>query len=742
MSEVTRRGFMKIMAVAGGGLTVGFLVEGCKHVSGGQALGGGFHPNAWVRITPDNVVTFFLDRAEMGQGVTTSHTQLLCEELEVSPDQVKVEFAPADYDAFGVQLTGGSTSVTSQWDIIRQAGATARELLRQAAAKRWGVPVAEVTAKDGTLHHPKHGTLRYGDVATAAAEERVGEVELKEPKAWQVIGKPVGRLDAAMKTDGSARFGMDVQVEGMLIAVVIRPPVLRGTLRRFDARKALEVKGVQRVLAIPQGVAVVADNYWAARKAAPLVDVLWNDGEMASFSTDALREKHIALLREEAKTVTSEGDVDKAMASAKRTLRAVYEVPFVHHSTMEPMNATAHVEEGRTRVWAPTQAPTIVKDAVARMTGHAHKDIDVVTTFMGGGFGRRALADFVAEAVEISKRVHAPVKVVWSREDDMRHGQLRPASMSLCEGAVGDDGMPVAWHHRMTGQSIAYAFSNMLGAMAPEMMPRPIMDFLGGGLGKLFIDGHIVDPTAVEGASDQPYKIANQKVEIAIYESGIPVFPWRSVGHSINAFVVESFIDELAHLGGKDPYQLRRALLADHPRQRAVLDAAAQAIGWQTAPPPGRFRGIAQHHCFNSYCAHAMEISVDGGQLRVHRVASAIDCGRVVNPDIVAAQMEGGVMYGLSAALKQRIDFDAGRVRQSNFHDYPMLRMHEAPEITTVIVPSEERPTGVGELAVPPTAPALANAIFAATGVRLRRLPLEPDLALVAAGKKPVEVTL
>jgi CO/xanthine dehydrogenase Mo-binding subunit len=592
-----------------------------------------------------------------------------------------------------------------------------------------------------------HGKVHYGELAATAHEHTIDEDELvlKDAKDWHTIGKPMRRLDSYAKTNGSAVFGIDVQVPNMLIAVVVRSPVLRGSVKSFNDTRAKQVRGVKHVVQIPQGVAVVAENYWQARKGAAALDVEWNAGPMQRFSTDALRARHLELLRDEAKEVGSNGDnIDDALAAAAKKIDGVYEVPFLHHATMEPMNATAFVDEANQKctIWAPTQSPTVTKEVAARLLDYSHAQVEVVTTYMGGGFGRRGIMDFVSEAVEVSRRVKAPVKVVWSREDDMRNGQLRPASITYVEGGVDANGMPAALRHRIAGQSLIVAFADMVGAMAPEMVPRPLLDFVGSGLKSIVANGHLTDPTAIEGAADSPYAIPHRKVEFALHDSGVPVFPWRSVGHSINAFVVESFMDELAHLGGKDPLEVRRALLKDAPRELGVLEAAANGIGWETPAAPGRFRGIAQHACFNSFCAHAVEISVDGGRLRVHRVVSAIDCGRAINPDLVAAQMESGVIYALSATLKQRIDYDHGMVQQSNFHDYPILRMAETPQIDTIIVPSEERPTGVGELAVPPLAPALANAFFAATGVRLRRMPMQKDIDLVLAGKQPEVVTL
>lgn len=736
MSDVvtSRRGFLKIAAVAGGGLSVGFLVDGCAHVSGGAKVGGGFHPNAWLRITPDDKVTFFCDRAEMGQGIMTSHAQLLAEELEVDVTTVDVEFALADADKYGFQVTGGSTSTTSQWDVIREAGATARELLKSAAATRWGVPLDEVTASNGVVTHPSGLRASYGELADAAAREKVRKPTLKEPAQWKVIGQSITRVDAAAKVDGTAVFGLDVRVPGMLFAVVIRPPVPTGRVKSWRGVRAEAAPGVKSVREIPQGIAVVAATTWQAQQAAKLVEVEWDDGEMGSFSSVAQRDANAKALESPAKDVQSSGDVDAALAGAARRIKVSYEVPFLSHATMEPQNCTASVRPAMVEVWAPTQAATIAQEVASKITGRPYGEVVIHSTFMGGGFGRRALADFVAEAVELSMRMRAPVQVVWSREDDMRHGQYRPASIAVMEGAVDDAGMPVAWSHRMAGQTLMAAFVNMMGAFDPEVVPRPVADYLGSGVGEMFKKGMLTDPLAIEGAADQPYDVPHRRVEFSQAENKVPVFPWRSVGHSIHAFSVESFIDELATLGGKDPFELRRAMLKDDPRNKAVLELLAEKAGWGKPLPAGRFRGIAQHASFGSVAGHVVELSIESHRLHLHRVVSVIDCGVAVNPDLVKAQMESAVIYGLSAALKQRIDFEKGRVVQSNFHDFPLLRINESPDvIETFIVPSRERPSGVGELGVPPIAPALANALFAATGVRFRKLPLEGDLRQLLA---------
>jgi isoquinoline 1-oxidoreductase beta subunit len=733
---VSRRDFLRLSAVAGGGFSLGILVDGCAHVGGTQALGGAFHPNAWITITPQRV-TFILDRAEMGQGVFTSHAQLVAEELEIAPQDLHVEFAPADRDAFGIQLTGGSTSVTSQFEVLRQAGATAREVLRAAAARRWGVPPSQVTARAGAMHHAVHGTVRYTDLATDAARESIPEdVPLKKPAQWNVVGKPVLRLDAPSKVNGSAVYGLDFTLPGLLHAVVVRSPVPRGHLKAWDAARAKALPGVVKVVEIPHGVAVVADSTWRARKAARAVEAQWDDGKLGAFSSEQLRKVHAERLQQLGKEVAQHGDVNAALAKHTRQVGGVYEVPFLAHAPMEPMNCTAHVQPKRCDIWVGTQAASVVQEVAARITGLSHDQVHVHSLMMGGGFGRRSNTDYVAEAVEVARHLDGPVKVTWSREEDLRHGQYRPAATARIWGAVNDAGMPVAWYHRMVTQSLLSTFMDIAGVFAPEWVPRPLLRLGEGKASRFLLRGHVADPLVVEGSRPR-YEIPNLRVELSQHETGIPVTIWRSVGHSINAFTVESFVDELAHLGGKDPLELRRVLLKAHPRNRAVLELAAQKIGWGEPPAPGRFRGLAQHDCFDGYCAHAVEISVKDGALKIHRVVSAVDCGTVVNPDLVASQVEGSVMFGLSAALHQSIELKNGRVQQGNFHTYPLLSMADAPTVEVHIMPSTQPPAGVGELAVPSIAPALANALFAATGHRFRRLPLAEELASVLNSRTP-----
>ena len=740
-AKVTRRGFLEASLLGSGALLIGVHLPGCTGLQRRRDMAeraeetGVLVPNAWLQITPESEIIFLLDRVEMGQGTMTSHTMMVAEELEVEPTAIRVEMAPAgrayDNPELGFHITGGSTSVKGSWGPLRKAAAAAREMLRAAAAKQWEVDVAGCAAEDGVIVHRASGRRApFGELTRIAALLPVpGDPPLKPAGQFRFIGKPVDRLDARMKVDGTGIFGMDVRVPGMLHAVVIRCPVRGGTARGFRADAALGEKGVHQVFEVPSGVAVVADKYWQARTAAALVEVDWDEGVLAALDDEGLRAGMERRAREPGKAVRDDGDANRALARAGRTLEAVYEVPYLAHATMEPMSCTAHVTRDRCEIWAPTQGPGLAREVAARATGLHRRDVVVHTTLLGGGFGRRLAQDYVTEAVHVSRHMGKPVKVIWSREDDMQNDFYRPRTFNVLRAALDDDGQPVAWFHRIVGQSIlAHVGRDWMPAMAPDWMPTVLKGFVGGSAARKFENNTISDPTSVEGALEVPYALRNLRVEYAEHEPGVPVGFWRSVGHSENAFVVESFIDELAHAAGADPYRFRRGLLAGEPRHLRVLDLAAEKAGWGTPAAGGRHRGVAVHASFGSLCAQVVEVSVSGAKVRVHRVVCAIDCGLVINPDIVTAQMESAVVFGLSAALKQEVRFRKGRVQERNFHQYRMLRMHEMPVVEVHIVPSQESPQGAGEPGLPPIGPAVANAIFAATGKRIRRLPIEAAL--------------
>lgn len=707
---VSRRTFVKIGVVAGAGLTLGIAWRATRDpgVPPGDAT---FIPNAYLRIDEDGSITVLVPRSEMGQGVSTALPQLVAEELDVAWEQVSFEHAPA-HDAYGMMLTGGSTSVAASWEPMRRAGATARWMLREAAARRWGVPVVEVQTRDGVAVAPDGSSLSYADLAAdAAALDVPDDVPLKDPSEFRLIGTSAPRLDAEPKSTGRAIFGIDAGPPDARVAVVARSPVFGGTVRSFQADAALAVPGVDEVVRIGSGIAVVGDGYVAATEGRDALVVEWDEGPAAALGDTEIFERLRASIAD-GRSVRDDGDTTTALASAERTIRATYRLPYLAHATMEPMSCTAWVRDGRCTVWTGTQfqnGPAIIgggaRQVAASAAGVDADDTEVHTTFLGGGFGRRAERDFVREAAELAARIDGPVKVIWSREDDMRHDFYRPASHHELTASLDAEGAPRAWDHRIASQSI-------MQRLVPGWVPGPAARFAGDR-----------DPTSTEGAGSQPYRVPNVRVSYARVDLPIPVGFWRSVGHTHTGFVVESFIDELAHAAGRDPYEYRRALL-DDPRHLGVLDAVAEAADWGSPPAEGRARGIAVVASFGSWVAEVAEVSVENGRPRVHRVWCAVDCGVVVNPRIVRAQMESGIVYGLTAALFGEINIERGRVVQSNFHDYEMLRMDEAPAIEVVLVPSGDAPGGVGEPGTPPIAPAVANAIHALTGERVRRLPI------------------
>ncbi len=712
--NLSRRDFIKTGALAGGGLLLGVYLPPFGDPEGAlPASGSAFAPNAFIRIGTDDTVTVIVNHSEMGQGVYTSLSMLVAEELDADWSKVRAEAAPVDavynHTAFGVQATGGSTSTWSEWERLRKAGASGRAMLISAAAATWKVDPASCRAEQSQVSHPDSGRkLSYGALAEAASRLTPPEsVSLKDPASFKLIGTPVKRLDTPEKINGTGVFGLDVSVPGMLVAVVARPPVFGAKVKSFDAGKAKAVPGVRDVFQIDTGVAVVADGFWPAAKGRRALSIDWDEGPLATLDSRKQREEYAEIARRPGAVAKREGDAQAAMGMAARTVAAVYELPYLAHATMEPLNCVADVRPDGCDVWTGTQFQTFERMTAAQAAGLDPSKVRVHTTLLGGGFGRRAVIDchFVREAVQLSKAAGAPVKVVWSREDDIRGGYYRPAAYHSLSAGLDPDGVLAAWQHRIVCQSF------IAGTPFEAMMIK---------------DG--VDETAVEGAADLPYEIPNILVDWHQAPGGVPTLWWRSVGHSHTAFAVESFFDEMAHAAGKDPLEFRLALMGKHPRPKRVLELAAEKAGWGTPPPAGRARGLAVHESFGSFVAHVAEVSVSKqGKVRVHKVVCAIDCGPVVNPDTIRAQMEGAVVFGLTAALHGEITFEGGRVKQGNFHNYPMLRIDEAPEVETHIVPSTERMGGVGEPGVPPVAPAVGNAIFAATGKWIRRLPIRSE---------------
>jgi len=707
--QMERREFLKFSLAAGGGLLIGFSLPEADMLATAQAQSATvFMPNAFVRIGTDDRVTVIVNHSEMGQGVYTALPMLLAEELDADWNKVGFESAPVDpkynHPVFGMQITGGSSSVWSAFEQFRKAGAAARAMLIAAAAQQWNANPATLRTDSGAVLDGTNRKLTYGQLAEAAAKMTPPtEVALKDPKTFKLIGKPVKRLDTSEKVNGKAVFGIDVKMPGMLAAVVARPPIFGATMKSFDDSRARSMPGVRKIVAVPSGVAVIADSFWQAKMARESLHIDWDDSAMHTFSTSQMMQQ----FREQAKSpgtrVRREGDPDTAFSQAAKKIEAVYEFPYLPHAMMEPLNCAVDLRADSCEIWTGTQFQTVDRANAAKIAGLPPEKVQIHTTYLGGGFGRRAnpQSDFVVEAVHVAKAVGAPVKVVWTREDDMQGGWYRPAFLHAIAGGIDSSGNAVSWRSRLVGQSI------FAGTMFESLMK-----------------GKEYDPASVEGVDDLPYAIPNLAVESHKADVKVPVQWWRSVGHSHTGFATECFIDELATLAQKDPYQFRRALLPKHPRHLAVLDLAAQKAGWGKPLSKGRGRGIAVHFAFESYNAQVAEVSVEDGKIRVHRIVSAVDCGHYVNPGIIAAQLEGGAIFGASAALFQELTFENGRLQQTNFHTFPMMRMNECPEIETHIVESNEKSGGIGEPGVPCTAPAIANAIFAATGKRIRKLPI------------------
>ncbi len=722
---ISRRKFIAGSAVAGAGLVIGVRFSGVS-LEGQESDKAKPRkaPNpfeAYIHVKPDGRISLIVAKSEMGQGIKTGLAMILAEEACVDFNSVSVEQADTRPDLYEHMGTGGSGSTQENYMPLRRAGATVRELMITAAAQKWNVPKKECEAKRGTVVHEHSGrNATYGELVEAAQKLPLPDpekVELKDVSNFELIGHATPRVDIPAKVNGSAGFGIDVRVPGMLFAVVARCPTFGGKAAKFDAAKAKAVPGVRDVFEIPAlaadrftagGVVVLADSTWAAMKGRDALGISWDRGPAASESTEGMYAALRAAAHKPGKRVRNDGDVDKVLSNGAKKIDAVYELPLLAHATMEPMNITVHARGSDAEVWAPTQSPDWVQGTVAQVLDLKPEKVAVHTTLMGGGFGRRYMADFPAEAAQIAKVVGKPVQLVWSREDDMTHDFYRPATCHRMQGAVDANGRPLAWFHTMASTSIKGFWDPKADAAEDES----------------------------GGAKQIPYAIANVRLEFNPVASAVPRAWWRSVENSFNGFVVESFIDELAVAAGKDPFEFRRGLLAkpanwkakgeddpDPARLRGVLELAAQKAAWGTPLPKGRGRGIAAFFSFGSYFAEVAEVTVNGNDFKIDRIVAAVDCGQIINPESVRSQTEGAIIYGLGAALKNEITIKDGAVEQTNFDGYDPIRINEAPHIEVHLTRSKDDPGGMGEPGLPPAAPAVANAVFAACGQRLRKMP-------------------
>lgn len=726
IENLSRRRFLQGSA----GLTLGFCLPVALAANAGPGKAGDglaaavtFEPNAFLRIGADNSVTVISKHLEMGQGTYTGLATLVAEELDADWKSVRVEGAPADAKRYNnlfwgpAQGTGGSTAMANSWEQMRKAGAAARAMLVSAAAKKWQVPAGEITVQEGVVSHAasKHRAT-FGQLAVEAAGEAVPtDIKLKDPKDFRLIGKKASRRDSADKTNGKAQFTQDVFLPGMLVAVVAHPPRFGATVKSFDASRAKAVKGVVDVVQIPQGVAVLAADTWTAKKGRDALNVTWDESKAFKQGSDEILARYKEMAKTPGLVARNEGNSDAAFATAAKVVRASYDFPYLAHAAMEPMNCVIRLSAESCEVWNGEQLHTGDQYALAALFGLKPEQVNIHTLYAGGSFGRRACkdSDYVLEAAHIVKAIagRAPVKLVWLREDDMRGGYYRPLFHHALEAAIDGDGKLAGWRHRLVGQSI------LIGSPFEKMLVK---------------DG--IDGVSVEGAANLPYAIPNLKVDLHTpTDIGVPVLWWRSVGSSHTAFSTEAFLDQVAVALGKDPVALRLELLTAHPRHAAVLRLAAEKAGWDKPLAPGkagerRGRGVAVHESFNSYVAQVAEVTVArDGSFKVDRIVSAVDCGTAINPDNIRAQVEGGVGFALSAILYGEITLKEGRVDQSNFGDYPLLRINEMPRVEVHIVPSAAPPSGIGEPGVPPVAPAVANALAAATGKFLTRLPLRTN---------------
>ena len=722
LESPSRREFLKVIGIAGAGLTIGVSLSRPGSAAevrraASRETDGAFVPNAFIRINPDNSVAVVIKHLEMGQGTYTGLATLVAEELDADWNQIVAESAPADASRYNnllmgpTQGTGGSTAIANSFEQMRRAGAVAKAMLVAAAAEEWGVPAAEITVQNGVVSHGSSGNrATFGELSALAAGQPAPDpasLTLKDPKNFRYIGKSLPRKDVG-KIDGTAIFTQDIRMAGMLTAVVLHPPRFGAKVKTVRDRQARDSAGVVDVLQIPGGVAVLATDFWSAKKGRDLLEVEWDESEAVRYSSPKLLEEYTALADKPGLAARNDGDANAALSAAAKVIEATYEFPYLAHATMEPMNCVVQVQDGSCEIWNGAQLHTVDQSLVASVLGIQPEQVTINTLYAGGSFGRRANphSDYVVEAAHIARaKKGTPVKLVWTREDDTRAGYFRPMYVHKIRGALDAEGNPLAWEQRVVGQSI-----------------------LAGTAFEVFAIKDGIDASSVEGASTLPYTVPNLRVDLHTVDSGVPVQWWRSVGHTHTAYSTETFIDELAAAADKDPFEFRVGLLKDHPRHLGVLKLAAEKANWGSPLPEGRARGIAVHESFSSFVAQVAEVSLqDDGGFRVERVVCAVDCGIAVNPDVIVAQMESGIGYGLSPLLMSEITLDDGKVVQSNFHDYQVLRIEQMPEIEVHIVPSAEPPTGVGEPGTPVIGPAVANALFAATGRPFHRLPLRME---------------
>ena len=706
---MNRREFIKVSSAAGSSFVLGFYLPSRNKLTGESIPLKTFEPNAWIKLQPDNYVRIMVGKSEMGQGVITSLPMIIAEEMDLDWSKVIVEKAPADRNKYGSQMTGGSNSISSNYKKLRKVGAVAREMLVSAASKHWGVPKSECKTNLGlVLHENTNKSIPYGDLVSKANQQEVPEKpKLKDPKDFSIIGKNVKRKDTKAKINGSADYALDIKLDDMAYATVVHSPIFGGKVKSFDEKSVKEVSGISKVFKIESGIAIVGDSTWSVLKASKAIKINWSEGKAKGLDSNKITSDLMEASKRKGGVVRKEGNVKKALRSSANNIEAIYESPFQAHATMEPMSCAVSIEKDKCQIWVGTQNPNGVLKIASKLTDLKEDQIEVNVTYLGGGFGRRASNDFVKEAIEISAQINKPVKLTWSREEDMQNDFYRPASVHVMEGAFDKNNNLSVWKHRITAPSIL--FSQLV------KIPFPFKEKL--------------DVISTDGAKDLPYEIPNMQVDYQMTKTPIPLGFWRSVYSSQNAFANECFMDELAEKVEIDPVKFRLDLLPSDSRDASVIKLVAEKSGWEKFQNGPIYQGISCHKSFGTWIAQVARVSIENNKVKVHEVHCAVDCGLVINPGITKAQISSAIIYGLSAALKSKITIDDGKVVEANFDDFDVIRMDETPVINVHLVNSGASPKGVGEPGLPPIAPAIANAVYAATGKRYRSLPIKLDVS-------------